>query len=291
MDGQKGLQALDAELIDIFKSMAIPYLVVYNKSDVDTYPVDGIWVSAKEKDGIEQLKETIGHLAKDVESHKVIIGDLIDPGDSVILVIPIDSSAPKGRLILPQQLVIRDILDHHGLAYVCQDDELEIALTHLHPKMVVTDSQRFGRVSKVVPESIPLTSFSILMARYKGILKQVVEGAQHIKNLTDSSRILISEGCTHHRQCGDIGNVKLPHWIREYTGYTVPYDLSSGKDFPEDVSDYDLIIHCGGCMLNEKTMQNRLKQAKAQHTYMTNYGTAIAQMHGILDRSIALFDI
>lgn len=291
VDGQKGLQALDAELIDIFKSMAIPYLVVYNKSDVDTYPVDGIWVSAKEKDGIEQLKETIGHLAKDVESHKAIIGDLIDPGDSVILVIPIDSSAPKGRLILPQQLVIRDILDHHGLAYVCQDDELEIALTHLHPKMVVTDSQRFGRVSKVVPESIPLTSFSILMARYKGILKQVVEGAQHIKNLTDTSKILISEGCTHHRQCGDIGNVKLPNWIHEYTGYMVPYDLSSGKDFPEDVSDYDLIIHCGGCMLNEKTMQNRLKQAKAQHTYMTNYGTAIAQMHGILDRSIALFDI
>ncbi|MBP1544504.1 MAG: [FeFe] hydrogenase H-cluster maturation GTPase HydF, partial [Oscillospiraceae bacterium] len=223
--------------------------------------------------------------------HNRIIGDMLKTGDMAVLVVPIDSAAPKGRLILPQQQTIRDILDAGACATVVRDTELSDALAAFSkpPAMVITDSQAFGQVSKLVPRDVPLTSFSILMARYKGFLEEAVRGAAVIGELHDGSRVLICEGCTHHRQCEDIGTVKLPRWLKEYTGKQLELSFTSGVDFPDELSDYDLIIHCGGCMLTEREVTWRMKCAADAGVPMTNYGTAIAFMNGILGRSVELF--
>ena len=222
---------------------------------------------------------------------RVIVSDLIKAGDTVVLVVPIDKAAPKGRIILPQQQTIRDILDCGAMALVCRDSELEAMLKSLNepPKLVITDSQVFGKVSKILPRSIPLTSFSILFARYKGNLWDAVNGASRLDSLNDGDKILISEGCTHHRQCGDIGTVKLPKWLSEYTGKKLELEFTSGRDFPEDLSGYSLIIHCGGCMLTEREMQYRIRQAEDAGVPITNYGMVIAHVHGILSRSLEPF--
>ena len=229
-------------------------------------------------------------MAQSDKKENPLVSDLIDKGSLVALVIPIDKSAPKGRLILPQQQVIRDILDHGSVAVCLQEPELKNMLKSrsITPDLVITDSQIFGSVSKLVPDDIPLTSFSILMARYKGLLKTAVKGVMAIDELKDGDTVLISEGCTHHRQCEDIGTVKIPNWIRSYTGKELNFETSSGRDFPEDLSKYSLIIHCGGCMLNEKEVLYRMKCASDQNVPITNYGTAIAYMKGILERSISM---
>ena len=271
----------------------IPFITVYNKADLlAAVPKGekGIYVSAKTGLNIEGLKEAIASL-KPTEKPRKIVGDLLEVGDIVVLVTPIDVSAPKGRLILPQQQTIRDILDAGAIAIVTKETELENTLSSLNkkPKMVITDSQVFEYVSKIVPDDIPLTSFSILFARYKGGLQSVVEGAKKLSSLNDGDTILISEGCTHHRQCGDIGTIKLPNWIKNYSGKNLKFEFTSGGEFPEDLKKYALIIHCGGCMLNENEMKNRKRMAKDAGGPMTNYGIAIAQMHGILDRSLSPF--
>lgn len=293
-DASAGLTGTDRELISLFAAREIPYIIVYNKSDIapkSDLKSNEISVSALDKTNINQLKELIGTLVK-TESEKLkIVGDLIQPNDFVILVVPIDSAAPKGRLILPQQQTIRDILEAGAVPVVTRETELAETLrnTGKKPAMVITDSQAFGMVSKIVPEDIPLTSFSILMARYKGFLRDAVKGAAAIGKLHDGDKVLISEGCTHHRQCEDIGTVKLPKWLAEYTGAELQLEFTSGREFPEDLSGFSLVIHCGGCMLNEKEMKFRRKAAAAQNIPFTNYGTAIAFMKGILKRSIAIF--
>ena len=293
-DASAGLTGTDRELISLFAAREIPYIIVYNKSDIapkSDLKSNEISVSALDKTNINQLKELIGTLVK-TESEKLkIVGDLIQPNDFVILVVPIDSAAPKGRLILPQQQTIRDILEAGAVPVVTRETELAETLrnTGKKPAMVITDSQAFGMVSKIVPEDIPLTSFSILMARYKGFLRDAVKGAAAIGKLRDGDKVLISEGCTHHRQCEDIGTVKLPKWLAEYTGAELELEFTSGREFPEDLSGFSLVIHCGGCMLNEKEMKFRRKAAAAQNIPFTNYGTAIAFMKGILKRSIAIF--
>lgn len=250
-----------------------------------------LWVSAIKNIHIQELKELLGTLAKSKQNDKKIVADLLEKGDVVILVTPIDESAPKGRLILPQQQTIRDILDAGCMAFVCQDRELPATLEALSkpPKMVITDSQAFGRVSKIVPQEIPLTSFSILFARYKGDLAAQVQGAAMLSKLQDGDKILIAEGCTHHRQCGDIGTVKLPNWIQKFSGAEVQIDFTSGGEFPEDLSEYKLVVHCGGCMLNEAEMKHRISKAKEAGVPLTNYGVAIAHVNGILKRSLELF--
>ena len=293
-DASAGLTGTDRELISLFAAREIPYIIVYNKSDIAPkfdLKSNEISVSALDKTNINQLKELIGTLVK-TESEKLkIVGELIQPNDFVILVVPIDSAAPKGRLILPQQQTIRDILEAGAVPVVTRETELAETLrnTGKKPAMVITDSQAFGMVSKIVPEDIPLTSFSILMARYKGFLRDAVKGAAAIGNLRDGDKVLISEGCTHHRQCEDIGTVKLPKWLAEYTGAELQLEFTSGREFPEDLSGFSLVIHCGGCMLNEKEMKFRRKAAAAQNIPFTNYGTAIAFMKGILKRSTAIF--
>lgn len=250
-----------------------------------------ICVSARTGMGIWQLKEKIAHAAGNKDSEKRLVADLLAPNDLVVLVVPIDSAAPKGRLILPQQQTIRDVLDAGATAVVCREKELAATLGSLgkKPKMVITDSQAFGYVSKVVPEDVPLTSFSILMVRYKGDLEGAAFGAAQLDRLRDGDKVLISEGCTHHRQCDDIGTVKMPAWIRNYTGKDIAFEFTSGGQFPEDLSGYKLVVHCGGCMLNEKEMQYRTRYAAEMGVAMTNYGIAIAKMHGILERSLELF--
>lgn len=293
-DASAGLTGTDRELISLFAAREIPYIIVYNKSDIapkSDLKSHEISVSALDKTNINQLKELIGTLVK-TESEKLkIVGDLIQPNDFVILVVPIDSAAPKGRLILPQQQTIRDILEAGAVPVVTRETELAETLrnTGKKPEMVITDSQAFGMVSKIVPEDIPLTSFSILMARYKGFLRDAVKGAAAIGKLRDGDKVLISEGCTHHRQCEDIGTVKLPKWLAEYTGAELQLEFTSGREFPEDLSGSSLVIHCGGCMLNEKEMKFRRKAAAAQNIPFTNYGTAIAFMKSILKRSTAIF--
>lgn len=293
-DASAGLTGTDRELISLFAAREIPYIIVYNKSDIAPkfdLKSNEISVSALDKTNINQLKELIGTLVK-TESEKLkIVGDLIQPNDFVILVVPIDSAAPKGRLILPQQQTIRDILEAGAVPVVTRETELAETLrnTGKKPAMIITDSQAFGMVSKIVPEDIPLTSFSILMARYKGFLRDAVKGAAAIGKLRDGDKVLISEGCTHHRQCEDIGTVKLPKWLAEYTGAELQLEFTSGREFPEDLSGFSLVIHCGGCMLNEKEMKFRRKAAAAQNIPFTNYGTAIAFMKGILKRSTAIF--
>ncbi len=281
----------EEELLDIIKKREIPFITVHNKCDVTgsaaTAKGRDVYVSAKDGAGIEALKEAIASLAPE-EKKLRLVGDLVAPGETVILVIPIDTSAPKGRLILPQQEALRDILDAGALSVVTGVETLASTIEMLKtpPVLVVTDSQAFGKVMKIVPDEIPLTSFSILMARYKGFLDVSVKGAAVIDTLTDSSRVLISEGCTHHRQCEDIGTVKLPAWIKKRCGAEPTFEFSSGHGFPEDLSSYDLVIHCGACMLSDNEVKNRMRSAVAAGVPFTNYGIAIAHMNGILERSL-----
>ena len=297
---------VERELLDEVRRRQIPFLVVVNKCDLlenaDEKAMENrvaealrlesdniLTVSSDSGTGIRQLKEAIGHLPVKKEEDRPLIRDLLAPGDLVVLVVPIDSAAPKGRLILPQQQVIRDALEAGAIPVVTRETELKQALAGLvkPPRMVVTDSQVFGRVAKEVPEEIPLTSFSILMARYKGDLKTQVEGARAIENLKDGDTVLISEGCTHHRQCEDIGTVKMPAWIRKYTGKDIRFAFTSGGTFPEDLSGYALVVHCGGCMLNDREIAFRQQQAMQQGVPFTNYGVTVAKMKGILARSLA----
>ncbi len=297
IDAAKGEAQADKELATLFEQKKIPYIKACNKSDLlESIPDEtqnSIYVSAASGLNIERLKEKMASLVKTQESDKRIIGDLIENGDTVVLVTPIDSSAPKGRLILPQQQTIRDILDSGATAFVTKETELAGVLGNLKtpPKMVVTDSQAFGIVSKIVPDSIPLTSFSILFMRYKGSLQAAVEGARKLDDLNDGDTVLISEGCTHHRQCEDIGTVKMPKWIRDYTGKDINFEFTSGGQFPEDLSKYALVVHCGGCMLNEREMKYRINSARDSGMPITNYGIAIAKMNGILERSVAMLDV
>lgn len=295
VDSGTGLQDQDTELISLFQSRKLPWLLAYTKADLlenrPAIPNNAVYVSAKTGENITVLKEMLGSFAKDLENSKKLVSDLLSPGDLVVLVIPIDESAPKGRLILPQQQVMRDVLDAHCSFCACQDTELPELLASLQkkPRMVITDSQAFGRVSKNTPEDIDLTSFSILFARYKGSLEALVKGASALSSLKDRDRVLISEGCTHHRQCNDIGSVKMPGWIESFTGVKPEYVFSSGNSFPEDLSGYSLIVHCGGCMLNEKEMKYRIRRAEDSGVPIVNYGIAIAHMHGILRRSLSVF--
>ena len=291
VDSTLGLQDFDREMLSLFAQKKIPFVVAYNKSDLfaENVVLDDniILVSAKNGTNINELKEKIAHAVKVQNEKKQVVGDLLNKGDIVVLVTPIDSAAPKGRLILPQQMTIRDILDVGAIPVVTRETELETTLNALKekPRMVITDSQAFGFVSKIVGE-IPLTSFSILMARYKGSLESAIKGAEKMKNLNDGDTILISEGCTHHRQCGDIGTQKLPKWLKEYSKKELNFKFTSGKDFPEDLSGVSLVIHCGGCMLTEREMQYRRRFCEENNVPITNYGTAIAEINGILDKSL-----
>ncbi len=308
-DATRELDASEIELIEIFKNKGIPFVIALNKVDI-TSEADGdtqavaanenvlsqykdsiIYTSATEKKNINELKELIGSIKPVDENDLRLVGDIIDKEQRIVLVIPIDESAPKGRLILPQQQAIRDILESGAFAITTRETELPELLEQMigggkKPDLVITDSQAFERVSKDVPEDIPLTSFSILMARYKGFLDTAVKGARVIDELKDGDKILISEGCTHHRQCGDIGTVKLPNWLKKRTGRELVIETSSGTEFPENLEDYALIIHCGGCMLTQREMVYRMKCAIDAGVPFTNYGTAIAFMKGILERSL-----
>lgn len=289
VDASAGLGDDEKSLIDAFTRRKIPYLVVFNKSDLDVTIPDvenSMSVSALKGEGIEELKEKVAVIIRERKT-RPLVSDLVDEGDLVVLVVPIDKSAPKDRLILPQQMVIRDLLGKGAIPVVVKDTELAIALEKVGKvRMVITDSQAFGKVSKIVPPEIPLTSFSILMARFKGILDQSLEGANMLDKLESGAKILISEGCTHHRQCEDIGTVKLPGWIREYTGKDFEFSFTSGLEFPKDLSGFDLIIHCGACMLGETEVASRYRKASEQGVPMTNYGIAIGKMKGILARVI-----
>ena len=295
VDASKGLQELDKTLISRFEAKKIPYIIAFNKADIiDNIPDakdNEIYVSALEKINITELKNKIAEFAKGWESDKKIVADLIDSNDFVVLVVPIDESAPKGRLILPQQQVIREVIECGATAVVCRDTELKDTLSALgkKPRLVITDSQAFAKVSADTPDDIPLTSFSILFARYKGDLKSAVHGAAQLNKLNDGDKILISEGCTHHRQCNDIGTVKMPNWIKNHSKKELDFHFTSGNEFPEDLSEFSLIVHCGGCMLNAREMQFRTGYAEDSGIPMTNYGIAIALMNGILRRSISLF--
>lgn len=294
-DAANGLSEWDRKLISMFDERKTPYVIACNKSDLlDTIPENSnnsVYVSATTGFGIEELKKLLGNFKETSANTKHIVADLLTPGDVVILVIPIDEAAPKGRLILPQQQTIRDILEAGCIPVCCRDAELTATLNSLNikPKMVITDSQAFGKVSKLVPCDIILTSFSILFARYKGDLKELIKGASMLSKLKAGDKILISEGCTHHRQCGDIGSVKIPMWIEKFSGIRPEITLTSGGEYPDNLSEYKLCIHCGGCMLNEKEMQSRITKAKEAGVPMVNYGIAIAHMHGILKRSLEVF--
>ena len=294
-DAEKGVSDYDESLIKIFGEKQIPYIVAFNKSDLLTYKKESmdntVYVSALTGENIDKLKNTVAALSKQKGENRYIVSDLINEGDVVVFVTPIDESAPKGRLILPQQQTIRDILDKGGIALTVQTNQLELVLRSLKekPRMVITDSQAFGKVSEIVPEDIPLTSFSILFARYKGELKSLVDGADALDKLSDGDKVLISEGCTHHRQCNDIGTVKMPGWIKEYTGKDITFEFTSGGDFPDNLSAYALVVHCGGCMLNEREMKSRQEKAMNEAVPMVNYGMAIAKMNGILKRSLQVF--
>lgn len=316
-DAMKGLSDEDKELVKLFEERRLPFVIAYNKADLLTEkpPLDenSLYVSSITKEGVNALKERLGSFAERLKNEKHIVSDLLNKGDIVVLVIPVDEAAPKGRLILPQQQTMREILDAHCSFVGCQPEELPGVLQSLSkkPRLVITDSQAFGRVSKDVPADILMTSFSILFARYKGELAELVNGARALKTLKDGDRVLISEGCTHHRQCGDIGTVKLPKWIEEFTGDTdvakpatksqagclrpkaggakPEFSFTSGGEFPEDLSEFKLVVHCGGCMLNEKEMRRRAEAAKSAGIPIVNYGIAIAHIHGILERSLEPF--
>ncbi len=285
-----GLKPADTELVELFKLKNINYIIAYNKCDIkkrEKLKENEIAVSAKTGENINKLKEMLASF--NTASDRRIIGDKLNENDVVILVTPIDSAAPKGRLILPQQQTIRDVLDSNAICVTVKETQLEEALKIVKPKLVITDSQAFGFVKNIVPQDVTLTSFSILFANYKGILETAVKGVNALNKITDGDKILICEGCTHHRQCDDIGTVKLPRWIEKYTGRKPVYEFSSGGGFPEDLSGFKLIIHCGGCMLGSKEMEYRLKCAEDSGIPMTNYGTAIAYMNGILKRSLEVF--
>ena len=290
-----GIGGTENELISLFKELKVPYVIAYNKCDksvdYDDSRNDGITVSANEKINIDLLKNKLTEIIGNIKKEKPLIDDLINSGDVVVLVTPIDESAPKGRLILPQQLTLRNILDNNCTAIVCKETELEgtLKLLSREPSLVITDSQAFSVVSKILPEDVRLTSFSIIFARYKGNLTELVIGAAALKKLNDGDKILICEGCTHHRQCNDIGTVKLPGWIKAFTGKDIDFCFASGGDFPEQTDEYKLIVHCGGCMLGEKEMQNRIKSCRKNSTPIVNYGVVIAMMNGILERSLKVF--
>ena len=294
VDGTEGLAPADEEVLRLIRSKGLPYLVVYNKADLVKNVAEAddhtIHVSALTGDGIYELKEKLARL-KPADAEAPIVSDLIHSGDMVVLVVPIDSAAPKGRLILPQQQTIREILDSNSAAIVVKEDELPHTLSCFtkKPSLVITDSQVFGRVSADTPDDIRLTSFSILMARHKGLLESAVRGVTAVDKLKDGDKVLIAEGCTHHRQCDDIGTVKIPRWLKEYTGKDISIETFSGRDFPEDLSPYALVIHCGGCMLNGREVGYRMKTAADQAVPITNYGIAIAYMKGILWRSLSVF--
>lgn len=323
-DATRALVAAERELIFLFEELGLPFIVVRNKADLlsgegvaagsgggtgatsgaadasiaqvvaapdadaPAAPVRAeVLASARTGAGINELKEALAHVGGPAAHERRVVADLLSPGDKVVLVVPIDSSAPKGRIILPQQLVLRDVLDAHASAMVCQPEELADLLAAVHGiRLVVTDSQAFEKVARIVPETTPLTSFSLLMARYKGDLRTLVEGTAALGALTDESRVLISEGCTHHRQCEDIGTVKMPAWIRGHCGANPTFEFTQGHGFPDDVSGYDVVVHCGGCMLNEKEMRWRQSAAAKSGTPMVNYGAAIVCVHGILERSL-----
>ena len=323
-DATRALVAAEHELISLLEELGLPFIVVRNKADLlsgegvaagsgggtgaasgaadssiaqavaapdasaPAAPVRAeVLASARTGAGINELKEALAHMGGSAGRERRVVADLLSPGDKVVLVVPIDSSAPKGRIILPQQLVLRDVLDAHACAMVCQPEELADLLAAVRDvRLVITDSQAFERVARIVPETTPLTSFSLLMARYKGDLRTLVEGAAALGALTDESRVLISEGCTHHRQCEDIGTVKMPAWIRGHCGANPTFEFTQGHGFPDDVSGYDVVVHCGGCMLNEKEMRWRQSVAARSGTPMVNYGAAIACVHGILERSL-----
>lgn len=323
-DATRALVAAERELISLFEELGLPFIVVRNKADLlsgegvaagsggGTGVASGaadasiaqvvaapdadapvasaraeVLASARTGAGINELKEALAHVGGSAGRERRVVADLLSPGDKVVLVVPIDSSAPKGRIILPQQLVLRDVLDVHASALVCQPEELADLLAAVRDvRLVITDSQAFQKVARIVPETTPLTSFSLLMARYKGDLRTLVEGAATLSALTDEGRVLISEGCTHHRQCEDIGTVKMPAWIRGHCGANPTLEFTQGHGFPDDVSDYDVVVHCGGCMLNEKEMRWRQSVAAKSGTPMVNYGAAIACVHGILERSL-----
>lgn len=323
-DATRELVAAERELISLFEELGLPFIVVRNKADLlsgegvaagsgggtgatsgaadasiaqvvaapdadaPAAPVRAeVLASARTGAGINELKEALAHVGGSAAHERRVVADLLSPGDKVVLVVPIDSSAPKGRIILPQQLVLRDVLDAHASALVCQPEELADLLAAVRDvRLVITDSQAFQKVASIVPETTPLTSFSLLMARYKGDLRTLVEGTAALGALTDEGRVLISEGCTHHRQCEDIGTVKMPAWIRGHCGANPTFEFTQGRGFPDDVSDYDVVVHCGGCMLNEKEMRWRQSVAARSGTPMVNYGAAIACVHGILERSL-----
>lgn len=293
-DSTAGISESEENLISLFRKKSIPFIVVYNKSDIKKIKCEKdneISVSAKTGENINALKEKIAFFASKENITKCIISDKLNPMDTVLLVTPIDASAPKGRMILPQVQVIREVLDANSVCITVQPEQLEFTLQNLKkpPVLIITDSQVFGKIKGFVPKCIPLTSFSILFANFKGILKTAVCGAACIEHLKSGNTVLISEGCTHHRQCEDIGTVKLPEWIKNYTKQDIAFEFTSGTEFPEDLSRYSLVIHCGGCMLNEREMLYRQKCAEDQKIPFTNYGTAIAYMNGILKRSLEIF--
>ena len=294
IDAAEGRSPADDEVLALIRDKNLPYLIVYNKADLLDQPFKAqdheIYVSALKGEGIHELKERLARL-KPVETASPIVSDLIQGGDFVVLVVPIDTAAPKGRLILPQQQTIREIIDNDSAAIVVKEYELRHTLECLgqKPALVITDSQVFAKVSADTPMDVRLTSFSILMARHKGLLETAVRGVTALEKLQDGDTVLIAEGCTHHRQCDDIGTVKIPRWLHNYTHKDIRIETASGRDFPEDLSPYALVIHCGGCMLNGREVQYRMKCAADQAVPITNYGIAIAYMQGILKRSLSVF--
>ncbi len=309
-DGVRGLSGSDLELVSLFQEKKLPWLLIWNKADLTAAPERDFFLTQLPSDApgcgqslsketqiavsahtgyhIFELKERLAHLLKELPEKKLLVRDLLQPGSVVVLVTPIDESAPKGRMILPQQMMIRDVLDGGCMAFVTKETELKATLQALQnpPALVITDSQAFGFVSKVLPPDIPLTSFSILMARYKGFLGTAVTGIQALDTLQDGDTVLIAEGCTHHRQCNDIGTVKIPRWLLSSTGKKLTIRTCSGTEFPEDLSGISLVIHCGGCMLNEREVQSRMQRAVSQHIPFTNYGILISKMNGILERAL-----
>lgn len=291
-DALKGKTPTDEKLEELFKERKIPYIIVYNKADLTETRKDSLfYVSAITGEGIEELKKKLGEIIPKRSDKMNIVDSFVKKGDIAVLVTPIDESAPKGRIILPQQNVIRNLLDIGAIAVVTQVEELEESLKSLgkKPAVVITDSQVFNAVSKIVPEDIPLTSFSILFAKYKGVLDEAVKAVGRIETLKDGDKILVAEGCSHHRQCNDIGTVKIPNWIKKHTEKDIHFDFTSGREFPEDLKDYALVLHCGGCMITERDVMSRMEKAKEENIPFTNYGITIAYMNGILKRSIEVF--
>ena len=292
VDSNAGMGDDEKQILDMLEKKKLPHIIAMNKKDLltesITLPENGIAVSAMTGENVNELREMLGRMAPKNSQDKKILADIVSKGDTVIMVVPVDSSAPKGRIILPQQNVLRELLDIHARAVVCQDTELAETLDALKepPALVITDSQVFGKVQKVLPRDVPLTSFSILFARYKGTLDTLIEGARVLGELKDGDRVLIAEGCTHHRQCEDIGTVKIPDWIKSIIGAEPDFTWSSGNEFPENLGEYKLIIHCGACVMTETAMKSRLERAKEAGVPVVNYGIAIASMHGILARSL-----